>query len=155
MISGRRTRGRTAWRLDAGCYRALLYLYPSQFRRAFSAEMLRDFSEARADALRSHGPRAAWAFRLHILGDLVRSVPLQWWRSGWPVILALAALATFAPTAILATAFQRLQVPAPASVQDDLLLLELLVVALLALIVATILVTVCFAGPRRVRARRL
>jgi hypothetical protein len=80
-------------RRHAAVYRALLILYPAEFRHEFGTSMVADFCD-RLDAEHRRRPagaaRRAWA---HILSDLFLSAPEQ----RWAILMArtTAAVATY------------------------------------------------------------
>lgn len=71
-------------------YRLAVRCYPPTFRRSFEREMLRDFAEGWQDAAQGVTPGTLAAFRMRIASDFATSLAVEWWRSGWPVLLVLA-----------------------------------------------------------------
>jgi putative ABC transport system permease protein len=61
-------------------YRALLRLYPPTFRREYGQDLMQGFRDRRAEA-RHRGAGGRGRLGMLIVGDLLRSVPLQWWRA--------------------------------------------------------------------------
>jgi hypothetical protein len=135
--------------LDAKAYRASLQLYPPAFRREFAGEMLHDFRDASRDVRGLAGWRARASFWLFIATDLLITIPLEWCRTGLP-LLVLAALAPGAMfLGLLARVNQQAWLVVPERAADrDVLALLLLVTVLLFLILATIMFTLWFARPR-------
>jgi hypothetical protein len=73
-------------------YQACLLLYPATFRVEFGDEMVSDFDEATADAWQDR--RWAGVLQLWTLVgvDVVRTVAIQWLRTGLPALIALSAI---------------------------------------------------------------
>lgn len=139
--------------LDVQLYRAALWLHPAAFRREFSPEMLRDFSEARAEALTNHERRGLWVFRARMGADLMRSVFRQWLRTGWPVFVILAVTGPLTVASLLVAMFRPISFDLPIDAPNaDLITIELLAVVAFMVIAATIIFTVTFA--LRVHSRR-
>jgi hypothetical protein len=139
--------------VDAWLYRAALHLYPPAFRHEFMDEMVHDFEEARAEA-RAAGSRDLWRFHLRLVVDLSRSLPLQWFRSGLPLIAALSALVPLSATYLIARALRRFVVVMPAPSADaEAIGLVLLASVTIALIAMTIVLTLWFAHPLVSRRR--
>jgi hypothetical protein len=139
--------------LDVQLYRAALWLHPAAFRREFSPQMLRDFIEARAEALTSHERRGLWVFRARMGADLIRSIIHQWLRTGWPVILILAVTGPLTAVSLLARMWRPISFDLPIDAPNaDLITIELLAVVAFMIIAATIIFTVAFAF--RVHSRR-
>ena len=129
----------TSLPLDARLYRTVLHLFPPAFQDAFADDMLQDFVDARAEA----GPRGRARFYARTAADLVRTVPVQWWRTGWPVIIGLAATITVSTGSAVAAVWPRDPFPvAPGTVDREGILLGLLTLVVLFLIASTILITV-------------
>jgi hypothetical protein len=78
-----RSAGRVA-RWAAAPYRALLRLYPGDFRRRFGSAMLADFTRLCDEAWHARAGRGLAGAWLRGLRDLGRSVP-QAWRGAQPV----------------------------------------------------------------------
>ena len=138
--------------LDVRLYRAALYLYPPRFRREFAAQMAMDFEEARAE---SRGARARlwWQHGVDVAGSLV----IQWLRTGWPVVIAMAITWPIVILSAIARYWRPMffQLP-PRSHDGDVLTLVMLVTVVLFIVIATVVFTLCFAirPIRRPRARR-
>ena len=123
---------------DARVYAALLRLYPPAFQTAFLEDMVRDFLDARAEA----EPRGRVWLYVRTGGDLGRSLPVQWWRTGWPVILCAAALVPIGLASTVAAVWPRDPFPvSPAAPDRDGLILAVLAIVVLFVIFSTILIT--------------
>jgi hypothetical protein len=141
--------------IDQIVYQAAIRLYPPRLRRAFASELVRDFVDARTDVVERHEPRGLWAFRAGMLGDFLRSLPVEWWRSGWPIIAALAVLGTTAPSFLLLRVWPRQVVFVPPGAFDrDVVTFQILVVSLMFVIASTIIITTWSTRPRRIIRRR-
>jgi hypothetical protein len=136
-------------------YEAALRLYPPAFRREFGVEMVRDVREANLESEASRGWRDAAAFWLAIAGDVLMTVPLEWCRTGLPLLALVSALPGAAFLGVLARVERRAWVVVvPEQVADrEVLALVLLVTVVLFLILATIMFTLWFARPRVSRRR--
>jgi len=120
---------------DARLYRAVLRLYPRTFRREFAPQMLLDFIEARADA----ASVGVWTFRAHMGRDLAASLLVEWFRTGLPVIVLIATTIPLIGVSALLRIVDRIPaVSIPATVDRDLLVLELFIVVFLLVVAATI-----------------
>jgi hypothetical protein len=142
--------------LDGRLYRAALSLCPAGFRREHGDEMVRDFDEARGEAA-ADGHRALWILRFLMAVDIVRTVGIQWLRSGLPAIglastLVTLALAEGIASLALRARFAPFQMPAN-PVDAEVLGLLLLAVMCVMLIAMTIVLTQWVNRPRR-RGRR-
>ena len=141
--------------LDARIYRASLRLLPAAFRRDFSEDMLRDFTEGLDEARQRGHASARWLFRGRLFTDLALTFGLQWLRSGWPIAAMLATGITLASTAALASACLNLVILLPSgSADQDVIALEMLTVVVFLLIVATVLMTMWSARIVRRGAKR-
>jgi hypothetical protein len=92
--------------LEGQCYRIALMLCPPVFRREHGDDMSRDFDDLRGEAA-VRGTGALWILRLAMTIDLVRTLGVQWLRTGLPVIALVAASVQLA-IAIGLAAFARL-----------------------------------------------
>jgi hypothetical protein len=141
--------------VGARLYSAALFLYPPAFRREFSSEMARDFSEATEDtrlAGRQSELLALWA---HAGADLARTVVVQWLRSGLPLLAACSIAGALVAASVAANVLPRASVAVPAATTDrDLMTLIILTGVVLLVIVATILFTFWFSRPLLRRHRR-
>jgi hypothetical protein len=147
------TRMRASRGFETWLYGAALYCYPPAFRREFSAEMIRDFHDARHEPHVLADHRHVWAFRRQMAGDLVRSIALQWMRSGLPLLVVLSLVGPLASTTAVATLMRPTDAFVRRGTDDDLLVLLMVVVTLLLVIAATIIFTFWFA--HRVIRRRV
>ena len=139
--------------LDGRLYRAALSLCPDGFRRDHGDEMVRDFDEARHEAA-ADGERALWLLRCLMAIDLVRTLTVQWVRTGLPVI-ALASV--FVPLAIaegIASVARRTTVHIPTGLEDEEMVIVLfLAVIAVVLIEMTILLSLWVSRLTRPRRR--
>jgi hypothetical protein len=140
--------------LDARLYRAALRLCPGEFREEHGAEMAADFDAARAEATDA-GRGALWSLRLFLGLDLVRTIAVQWLRTGLPVIACIAVAGSFALMAGLASAVravsERLQ-STDVETSEGVAMVLLSAVAVM-VIVATIVFTSSLTRPRRAARR--
>lgn len=139
--------------VGARLYAAALWLYPTEFRREFSSEMVQDFEDASTDAARSGSwDRTAWW--ICVARDLLTTISVQWWRTGLPLV-ALCALGGALGAAAVAAAVGSLgswmavalvtahHVPAPIVIAS----------IVLTIVTATVVFCLCFARVAR-RPRR-
>jgi cytochrome bd-type quinol oxidase subunit 2 len=91
---------------EGHCYRIALMLCPPVFRREHGDDMSRDFDDLRGEA-EAHGSHALWTLRLAMTIDLIRTLVVQWLRTGLPAIALVAASVQLAIAVGLA-AFARL-----------------------------------------------
>jgi hypothetical protein len=139
-------------RLDRVLYRTALALYPAEFRGDFAVEMLLDFEAARADACASGLPSQVWRWRLRMAVDVVRTLGVQWARTGLPLIGVVSALLPLAIAAGLASVAARARFADPPALDHpELVGVLLLTVTSLLVIATTIALTVWAAHPRRPR----
>ena len=138
--------------IDARIYRASLYLYPPQFRREFAEEMTRDFSEAKMEAQAAQG--GLFAFRARLCADLIKTVFLQWARTGLPVIALISSIVPLYTATLLARLSQSAPVSIPTEPDAEMLAMVLLVTVVLLIVASTILMTVLFVHPRLKRRPR-
>ena len=133
-------------------YRAALYLYPAAFRREFSSEMTRDFHEATREAGPGRARLMLWA---GIGADLVRTIVVEWLRTGLPVLLLCSTTAALAAASVAANVLPHTPFEVPATAHDrDVMTLLLLTCVVLLVIVTTILFTFWFSLPMFRRHRR-
>lgn len=141
--------------LDIRIYRAAMWLYPPAFRREFSPQMVHDFENARQDPEITGSAHGLWALRARMIVDLARTVVLQWFRSGWPVILGVSMVGPLLAVAALASLWRRAHFVLPTGTPDaDVIALVLLAATLVIVIAATIILTLWFAHPLTRRHRR-
>ena len=120
--------------LDGRLYRAALSLYPAVFRHDHADEMARDFDEARHEAA-ADGGRALWLLRCLMAIDLVRTLAVQWVRTGLPVIALASVVAPLAIAEGLATVARRATVQIPNGLEDE----EAVIVIFLAVIAVVLI----------------
>lgn len=116
--------------LEGRLYRAALTLLPATFRREHGAEMARDFDQARQEA---DSAGASLLLRAGISIDLVRTLAVQWVRTGLPLIAIASSLLSLALAEALAAIARRTSVRMPDSLEHDdavvvLFMAEILVV---------------------------
>ena len=97
-------------------YRAALTLLPATFRREHGAEMARDFDEARQEA---NSTSAFWLLRAGISIDLVRTLAVQWVRTGLPLIAIASILVSLALAEGLAAIARRTSVRMPEGLEHE------------------------------------
>jgi hypothetical protein len=129
----------------AHLYRALLYLYPSPFRVEFGSEMVCDFEDAMSEALTMRGWSGVFVVWTFVAADLLRTIAIQWLRSGVPTVIAMAATWTISCCVLIAQQSlprrdaSLLIPPRTADQEMQIMLLASAVVVLL--IAATVLLT--------------
>lgn len=120
-------------------YQAALSLLPGAFRREHGAEMARDFDEARQGA---DSTGECWLLRACISIDLVRTLAVQWVRTGLPVIAVASILLSLALAEGLAAIARRTSVRMPDGLEhEDTVVLLFMAQISVVLIVLTILVS--------------
>jgi hypothetical protein len=141
---------------DERLYRHALLLYPPAFQREFAPEMLVDFESGRLDALAAGRPSAVWRFRRQMVHDLLVTLVMQWIRSGWPIILLLAAAAPAVLAAGLASVWPPRMLAFPEGGADlEAFAAVMLTMFVLLLIATIILITSWSAHFTRHRGRRM
>ena len=139
--------------LDERLYRAALSLCPAGFRVEHGDELVRDFDEARGEALAS-GDRGLWSFRLLMAVDLIRTVSVQWFRTGIPATALASVVVALALAAGLASVARRATFPMPSDPADaEILGVLLLAVTSVVIIALTASLNLWVNRPRR-RGRR-
>ena len=96
--------------------------------------MVRDFDEARHEAA-ADGDRALWLLRCLIAIDLVRTLAVQWLRTGLPVIALASVVVPLAIAEGIATVARRATVQIPTGLEDE----EIVVVLFLAVIAVVLI----------------
>jgi hypothetical protein len=138
--------------LEARLYGAALRLCPPEFRREHGDEMASDFAEARAEV--SASGAGAWAFRAAMGVDLGRTIVVQWWRTGLPIIGVVAVSCSLLLAAGVATAARRITMRIRADVEPpEMVGLVLLIAVAVMVIVTTIVFNLCMYRPRRIARR--
>ena len=141
--------------LDTRIYRGSFSLFPAAFRRDFSEDMLRDFEDDRHEAATSGHAAFIWVFRMRMLRDFTRTLGVQWVRTGWPLIGALAMMLTLMSTTAVASVLSRMDLRLPSgSPDEEVIAVMMLTVVVLLFIVATILLTMWSGRIVRRSARR-
>ncbi|HET6956107.1 MAG TPA: hypothetical protein VFI56_05980 [Vicinamibacterales bacterium] len=136
-------------------YAAALFLYPPGFRREFSSEMARDFTEATEDTRRAGRQSDLLALWARVGADLATTIVVQWIRTGLPILAACSIAGAVVAASVAANVLPRAPVTVPAATADrDLMTLILLTGVVLVVIVATILFTFWFSRPLLRRNRR-
>ena len=139
--------------LEARLYRAALRLCPPEFRREHGDEMAADFEEARGEVSASGG-LASWTLRVVMAVDLGRTIVVQWWRTGLPVIGLVAGSCSLLLAAGVASVARRVTMRIRADVDtSDMVGLVLLVAVAVMVIVTTIVFNLCMYRPRRIGRR--
>ena len=135
--------GLTLSALELGLYRVALTLSPPAFRREYAAEMMLDAADARAEAMASGRPNGLWRWRAQMALDLLRTLSVQWLRSGLPGIALVALSVPLVLTSGLAAVARRVRFDIPATLPDA----EVIALVLLsALVVCIIALTIVFAS---------
>jgi hypothetical protein len=125
--------------LEGRLYRAALTLLPATFRSEHGAEMARDFDEARQEA---DGASAFWLLRAGISIDLVRTLAVQWVRTGLPLIAIASILLSLALAEGLAAIARRTSVRMPDGlVHEDAVVVLFMAEILVVLIAMTIFIS--------------
>jgi hypothetical protein len=127
-------------------YQVLLHCYPPSFRREFGAEMVCDFDDASRDAWTAGGWSTVGALWLVVCVDFVRTVAMQWIRTGWPVLVGISLAVSLSCCALLAQQLvprTNLSLPRTRS-EEEMLLILLAGVVVFVLIAVTIVVTAAF-----------
>jgi hypothetical protein len=137
---------------EARLYRAALRLCPPEFHREHGDEMASDFDEARSEA--SAGGSASWTLRAVMGVDLARTIVVQWWRTGLPVIGLVAGCCSLLLAAGVASVARRLTMRIRADVDtSEMVGLVLLIAVAVMVIVTTIVFNLCLYRPRRIGRR--
>jgi len=137
--------------LDASSYRAGLRLCPPAFRREYAEQMLQDFEDACREAADAGG---MGRLQLQMGLDLIRTVVVQWFRSGWPVIMLVSVLPMLAAMAGLARLVGRAKFDIPENLPDSEAIGLVLIATVTVFLVATTIVLTLWATRPRRRIRR-
>jgi len=119
--------------LEGRLYRAALTLLPSTFRREHGAEMARDFDEAHHEA---DSTSALWLLRAGIAIDLVRTLAVQWVRTGLPLIAIASILLSLALAEGLAAIARRASVRMPDGLEHEDAVVVLFMAEILVVLIA-------------------
>jgi hypothetical protein len=142
-----------AMRLFEGrLYRAALALCPDRFRREHGDEMARDFDQARREAEAAGG--AVWIITFVMAVDIVRTLAVQWLRTGLPLIAVASVIVTLALAEGLATIARRAAIRMPAEAARDEVLGVLLLAVICVLLIAMTIVLTQWASRMSLRRRR-
>jgi hypothetical protein len=137
--------------LDASSYRAGLRLCPPAFRREYGDQMQQDFEDACREAADTGG---MGRLRLQMGLDLIRTLTVQWIRSGWPVIMLLSVLPMLGALAGLARLVDRANFVIPENLPDSEAIGLVLIATITVFLVATTIVLTLWATRPRRRIRR-
>jgi hypothetical protein len=133
-------------------YRAALSLCPAGFRRDHGDEMARDFEEARQEAAGSSG--AIWMVRACMSIDLVRTLAVQWVRTGLPVIAVASIVLSLAIALAIAAVARSVSIRMPSGFeQEDTIVVLFMAQVSVVLIATTILISLWVGGLMRPRRR--
>ena len=136
---------------DTLLYRAALRLCPSPFRRAYADEMTRDFAAAHDEAAtgRVGGLCQLWT----VMGvDLVRTIIVQWSRTGLPVIALISVTVALVFAEGLATLARHATFEVPTDTpQAEIIGVMILATTSVFLIAMTIVLTLWVGRPFRRR----
>lgn len=136
---------------DGRLYRAALALFPGAFRRDHGAEMARDFDEARDETADSGS--ALWLLRCWMAIDLVRTLAVQWVRTGLPIVAVASIFLSLLIAEALATVVQSVRVRIPDGVEHDDIVVVLFMVEICVVIIAMTIFISLWVG-RLMRPRR-
>jgi hypothetical protein len=92
-----------AIQLSRTIYRAVMFLYPTEFRCDFGEEMLETFAEDLAAQQAGHGFRGVLTVWRTALSEVIRLTPRLWVRNATavaPPLTALAMIATASPALV-------------------------------------------------------
>ena len=132
-------------------YRAALTLLPAAFRREHGAEMARDFDEARQEA---DSTSAFWLLRAGISIDLVRTLAVQWVRSGLPLIAIASILLSLALAEGLAAIARRASVRMPDGLEHEDAVVVLFMAEISVVLIAMTIFISLWVGRLMRRGRR-
>lgn len=137
--------------LEGRLYRAALSLLPAAFRREHGAEMARDFDQARQEADSAGG---FWGLRACIAIDFVRTLAVQWVRTGLPLIAVASLLLSVALAEALAAIARRASIRIPVRIEheDEVIVLFMAQISVV-LIALTILLSLWVGRLTRPRRR--
>jgi hypothetical protein len=144
--------------LEGQCYRMALMLCPPVFRREHGDEMSRDFDDLRGEAA-ARGNGALWTLRFAMTIDFVRTLGVQWLRTGLPVIvIALVAASVQLAIALGLAAFVHIAtihtpIPDPVT-RADAEVIGVLLIAVISILLIAMTVTLNLWVTRLNRRRR-
>ncbi len=148
-----------AVRVASALYRALLHLYPYDFRRAYADELAADFAAFSAEAFASGGSPALLRWWARSAADLSMSVPRQWLRTPWLPVLCVAGIVAslvFADVFVRGKrAFSSVSQSRAHDSPQLLLLMALMVLIPVAMTIAIVLVQRVASLAARKRRRRV
>ena len=139
-------------------YKALLHLYPSTFRDEFGEEMACDFDEATDEAWTIGGWTRVLSAWSTVARDLLCSIPVQWLRSGVPILLATSVVWTLSFWVVIAQDVPQrdTRILVPPKNPDHEMQIMLLGLAVVVVLIAAIVLTTgwfwMFVVKRRSRA---
>lgn len=131
-------------------YRALLLLYPAQFRKEFGSDMALDFADASDEAWQQSGWAGVLALWSRVAADFTGSVAVQWVRTGVPLValLAMSGAVLSASAALRITPKMTSLFVAQLSERDtEIGVLMLMAATVFLIIAATIIFSLCFLRP--------
>ena len=141
--------------VGAKAYAAALWLYPPAFRREFSSDMAQDFNEATEETWIAGSWSGLLTLWLHISMDVLRTVIVQWGRTGLPVLCLCSMIGAIVTVSVAARMLPTAPLDSPAVAADrDMMALICLVGTVLVVITATIVFTFWFSRPLLQRHRR-
>lgn len=139
----------------AKLYFAALVLCPPAFRREFSMEMALDLEEAIEDAKLVGRRRELLALCAIVGTDLVKTLLLQWLRTGVPALFFFWTIGAIGAARLAGHVLPRDLFPVPAATAErEFVALTLLIGGVLFVVFATILFSFWFSGPLLRRHRR-
>jgi uncharacterized membrane protein YidH (DUF202 family) len=113
--------------------------------------MARDFDEARQEAADDH--RAVWLLRGCMAIDLLRTLAVQWFRTGIPLIAVASVVVTLAVAAGIANIARRINVPMPSGFDHEETVVVLFIAQISVVLIATTILLSLWVG-RQMRRRR-
>jgi hypothetical protein len=135
-------------RVGLTVYKALLGLYPRAFRRAFVFDMIQDFEDASQEAWQDGRWKGVLSLWLFTGGDVLRTLPIQWVRSGTLIFSGLALMSAASCAAAVGALDPRVPyVLRPSTPERDGVLLLILVTTTVVVIAATVIFSLMFLRP--------
>src|SRR5262249_52658397 len=114
--------------------------------------MASDFDEARQEV--ADNRRAIWLLRGCIAVDLVRTLAVQWVRTGLPVIAAVSICLSLAIAEALAAAGRSISARMPHGVEDDDVVVLLFMAQISVLLIATTILISLWVDRQMRRSRK-